>query len=56
MHRDIKPENFMVDSRGYLKLIDLGIAKLFSSKSDRTFTIIGTPYCNIIIFIYRYGT
>ncbi|CAD8211860.1 unnamed protein product [Paramecium pentaurelia] len=46
IHRDIKPENFMVDSRGYLKLIDVGIAKPFSTKNDlnRTFTIIGTPY------------
>ncbi|CAK67909.1 unnamed protein product (macronuclear) [Paramecium tetraurelia] len=46
IHRDIKPENFMVDSKGYLKLIDVGIAKPFSSKSElnRTFTIIGTPY------------
>lgn len=43
----------MVDSRGYLKLIDVGIAKPFSSKNDlnRTFTIIGTPYCKIIIVI-----
>lgn len=43
----------MVDSKGYLKLIDVGIAKPFSTKNDlvRTFTIIGTPYCNIITII-----
>lgn len=49
IHRDFKPENFMVDSRGYLKLIDVGIAKPFKSDNNRTFTIIGTPYCNFII-------
>lgn len=43
----------MVDSKGYLKLIDVGIAKTFSSKSERTFTIVGTPYCNIIINIFK---
>lgn len=25
--RDIKPENFMVDSEGYLKLINMAVAK-----------------------------
>lgn len=29
--RDIKPENFMVDSFGYLKLINLSIAKTIKS-------------------------
>lgn len=44
IHRDIKPENFMVDYKGFLKLIDVGCAK---QSESRTFTIIGTPYCKI---------
>ena len=42
MYRDLKPENSVVDSEGYLYLIDLGTAKTLSSeKGYRTFTIIG---------------
>lgn len=37
----------MVDHEGYLKLIDMGTAKIMKSKAGnvtRTFTIIGTPH------------
>jgi serine/threonine protein kinase len=27
IYRDIKPENIMVDSRGYMYIIDMGTAK-----------------------------
>ena len=40
-HRDIKPVNMMIDKNGYLKLIDLGTAKVIS---DFTHTTIGTPH------------
>lgn len=28
IHRDIKPENIIVDQKGYLRLTDLGIARI----------------------------
>ena len=40
IYRDLKPENLMVDSKGFLKLIDFGSAKVVNG---RTRTIIGTP-------------
>lgn len=37
----------MVDDKGFLKLIDLGTAKIIKGKQSiiRTYTIIGTPHC-----------
>jgi len=39
MYRDLKLENCLVDERGYLKLSDLGIAKVLIGK---TYTVCGT--------------
>lgn len=45
MVRDVKPENFMVDSKGYLKLINLSTAKILKpEQGSRTNTIISTPH------------
>lgn len=34
----------IIDAKGYLKLCDLGIAKLMLSNSTRTYTVLGTKY------------
>lgn len=43
MIRDLKPDNFIVNDKGYLRLISFGSAKLISN-SHRTSTVIGTPH------------
>jgi cGMP-dependent protein kinase len=42
IHRDLKPENIMVNKKGYIKLIDMGIAKIVKG-NQKTFTVTGTP-------------
>lgn len=41
IHRDIKPENLVLDSRGYIRITDLGIAR--SYKPNNSCDTSGTP-------------
>ena len=41
LHRDIKPENLVFDSKGYLRITDLGIARIW--KEDNASETSGTP-------------
>ena len=42
IHRDIKPSNIMVDTNGYLKLVDFGASKRILNGYAKT--MIGTPF------------
>ena len=41
LHRDIKPENLVLDERGYVRITDFGIAKLYHK--DNANETSGTP-------------
>ena len=41
IHRDIKPENLVLDSKGYLRITDLGIARILKPENSNETS--GTP-------------
>jgi len=41
LHRDIKPENLVLDEKGYVRITDLGIARLWTAENSQETS--GTP-------------
>ena len=65
-YRDLKPENIMIDSKGYIRLIDFGFAKTIPyTKLDETtgeskvyaksYTLCGTPEYLAPEFVFNLG-
>ena len=52
IHRDIKPENILFENDGYLRITDMGIAKIFRPNNNADTS--GTPgYMGKQLFFYH---
>lgn len=52
LHRDLKPENLVFDKKGYVRLTDLGVARIW--KPENSADTSGTPgYMGILKIIKR---
>lgn len=53
IHRDIKPENLVFDEEGYMRVTDLGVAKMWTPENSKDTS--GTPgYMGIIQILIKY--
>jgi serine/threonine protein kinase len=41
LHRDLKPENLVLDEKGYVRITDMGIAKVWDPENSQETS--GTP-------------
>ncbi len=39
VHRDVKPENLLIDTKGVVKLLDMGLARFFKATDEESLTI-----------------
>lgn len=53
IHRDIKPENLVMDSNGYVRVTDLGIARIWTPENSQDTS--GTPGYMGIIQIFKFN-
>ena len=44
IHRDLKGQNIFLTQRGFVKIGDLGIAKVLNATLQKARTCVGTPY------------